>query len=138
MRSERLKKRPLNQVIFGIQVFANSRHAALGLSDAYSNHLLRVIPFVGRAREVKSLETLQPDKITAQRPGEHFGNLGFADAGLALQQQRPAHLQGKIDDRREFSRSDIITLRKQCLRRRNVLRQPSHFSHRGPLRHAPP
>jgi hypothetical protein len=47
------------------------------------DHLARVVPFVGRRRDVEALVTLEPDELLAERDGEHLGKLRLAHARLA-------------------------------------------------------
>ena len=42
--------------------------------------------------------------------GEDLGELGLADAGLALEEQRPAELERQEDRRRERAVGDVVAL----------------------------
>jgi hypothetical protein len=50
--------------------------------------LAGVVPLVERLVGVDALVALQPDELPPEHGGQHPGDLGLADAGLALQQQR--------------------------------------------------
>ena len=58
-------------------------------------HLARVVPLVDRGVDVQALVALEPDEPRAEARREDLGELGLADAGLALEQQRPAELEGQ-------------------------------------------
>ena len=51
--------------------------------------------------QVDALVALKPDEARAGRPRQRLGDLGLADAGLALQQQRLLEGGGQEDRRRE-------------------------------------
>ena len=55
--------------------------------------LAAVVPVVDGLRHVDALVALQADELAAGPAAEHLGDLGLADARLALQQQRPAELE---------------------------------------------
>ena len=59
---------------------------AFGFGDADGDHLRRVVPLVDRGRDVQTLVALQPDQAPAERRGQHLGDLGLADAGLAFEE----------------------------------------------------
>ena len=73
-------------------------HTALGFRRADRHHLRREIPLVDGAGGVEPLVALEPDQPAAERLAERLGDLGLADAGLALEEQGPAHAKAEEDD----------------------------------------
>ena len=63
--------------------------------------LARVVPLVDGVRDVEALVALQADQPGAERARERLGQLGLADPGLALQQQRLLDRQRQEEGRRE-------------------------------------
>ena len=94
---ERLQQRPLDQEALGEHVVLEPLAVVLafGLGDADRDHLRGVVPLVDRGGDVEALVALQPDQPAAERRGQHLGDLGLADAGLAFEEQRPAHLAAR-------------------------------------------
>ena len=91
---ERLQQRPPQQEL------ASEQLARLGarLGGADRQQLALVVPVVDRVVEVDALVALQADQPRARRRGERARDLGLADAGLALEQQRL--LEGRRRGRR--------------------------------------
>ena len=87
---ERLQQRTLDQEALGEDVVLEPLAIvlALRLGDADRDHLRGVVPFVDRRRDVEPFVALQPDQAAPERRGEHLGDLGLADASLALEKQR--------------------------------------------------
>ncbi len=85
--------------------------ARLGQADFY--HLPRVVPFVYRRGNIQSFVALQPHQPALQRAREHLGDLGLADAGLALEKQRPLHFQGKEQRGGEAAFGHVVGARQQ-------------------------
>ena len=100
---ERLQQRPLDQEALGEHVVLEPLAVvrALGLGDADRDHLRGVVPLVDRGRDVEPLVALQADQPAPERRGQHLGDLGLADAGLAFEEQRPAHLEREEQHGRE-------------------------------------
>ena len=71
-------------------------------------HLARVVPLVDGGIDVQPLVALEPDEPRAERRGQHLGELGLADAGLAFEQQRPTELEREEDGRRERPVGDVV------------------------------
>ena len=90
---ERLQQRPLDQEALGEHVMLEPLAVVLafGLGDADGDHLRRVVPLIDRGRDIETLIALQPDQAAAERRRQHLGDLGLADAGLAFEENRPAH-----------------------------------------------
>jgi hypothetical protein len=80
---------------------------ALGFGQADLDHLARVVPFVDGGGDVEALVALEADELAAEGLRQDLGDLGLADAGLALEEQRPAHAQGQEDDGGEGTVGDI-------------------------------
>ena len=78
-----------------------------GLGQPDRHHLRGIVPFVDRARDVEALVTLQADQLSAERGGENLGDLGLADAGLALEEQRPTKPQAQEKNRRQRAVADV-------------------------------
>ena len=57
-------------------------------------HLARVVPLVDRGVDVEALVALEADEPGAEGRGQDLGQLGLADAGLALEEQRTARARG--------------------------------------------
>ena len=83
---------------------------AFGLGDADGDHLRGVIPLIDRGGDVETLVALQPDQPAAEGGRQHLGDLGFADAGLTLEEDWPAHLQREIKHRAERAVGKIFGL----------------------------
>ena len=83
---------------------------AFGFGDANGDHLRGVIPFVDRRGDVEAFVALQPDQPAAERGREHLGDLGLADAGLAFEENRPAHLEREVEHGAERAVGEIIGL----------------------------
>ena len=89
---------------------------ALGFGDADRDHLRGVIPLVDRRRDVEPLVALQPDQPAPERRRQHLGDLGLADAGLAFEEQRPAHAQRQEQHRRQRAVGEVIRRRQELER----------------------
>jgi hypothetical protein len=63
--------------------------------------LAGVVPLVDGLGGVDALVALQAQELAARPAGEDLGDLGLADAGLALEEQRPAQAQREEDGRGE-------------------------------------
>ena len=68
-------------------------------------HLARVVPLVDGGVDVEALVALEADEPRAEGRREDLGELGLADAGLALQEQRPAELERQEDRGHRATRS---------------------------------
>ena len=85
----------------------------LGFGGADRDHLRGVVPFVHRRRDVEPLVALQADQPAAQSRGQHLGDLGLADAGLAFEEDRPVHLQRQEQHRRQRAVGEIAGLAEE-------------------------
>ena len=106
---ERLEQRPADEEVGPEDVV---RGRVLGLAARLQQpdleHLARVVPLVDGRVDVQPLVALEPDQLRAERRREDLGELGLADPGLALEQQRAAQLQREEDGRRERSVGDVV------------------------------
>ena len=59
------------------------------VENAQFEQLARVVPLVQRVADVEPFVALQANQIGAERGGHRGGQRGLADAGLALEEQRP-------------------------------------------------
>ena len=85
---DRVEQRPFDQIVLskdlGLDLLLI---AVLDLFELDMQHLLRVVPLVERGVGVEPFVALQADQLGAQDLGQHFGDLGLADPGFALQKQ---------------------------------------------------
>ena len=97
-RVDRLQQRAGQQELTGKDVDmleAAGARLAGRLQHADAQDLPRVVPFIDRRRHVQPLVALQADQIGIQDRRQHLGDLGLADPGLSLQEQRPVELHGQ-------------------------------------------
>ncbi len=93
---DRLEQRPAQQEVAGEDVVLVARRGfAARFEQADLEDLARVVPLVDRALEVEALVALQPDQRPIEHGRQHLGDLGLADAGLALEKERLAEAQGE-------------------------------------------
>ena len=103
---DRPQQRPLDEEALLVQLGlegvgrAPGRLAA-GLGGPQVEQLAAVVPVVDGLGGVDALVALQADQLAAGPRRQHLGHLGLADAGLALQQQRPAQRDGQEHRRRQ-------------------------------------
>ena len=111
---ERLQQRPLDQEALGEDVALEPLAVvrAFGLGDPDRDHLRGVVPLVDRRRHVEPLVALQADQPAAERRGQHLGDLGLADAGLAFEEQRAAHLEREKEHGRQRPVGEIVGRRR--------------------------
>ena len=72
---------------------ADAASLAAGLGGAQVQQLAGVVPVVHGLRGVDALVALQSDQLAAGPAADDLGDLGLADPGFALQQQRPLQRQ---------------------------------------------
>ena len=100
---ERLEQRPAQEEAPREQLTLVD--AALG--RAQGEQLARVVPVVERLVNVDALVALQPDQARAGGAGQRLGDLGLADPGLALEQQRLPQLAGQEDGGRQGAVGEV-------------------------------
>ena len=73
----------------------SSRSAAVAIERVRAfeqpdlENLARVVPLVHRVADVEAFVALQADQFGVERRRQHLGDFGLADAGFALEEQRP-------------------------------------------------
>ena len=65
--------------------------------------------------DVQPLVALEPDQARAEQARQHFGDLGLADAGLALQEERLAELQRQEDHGRQAMVGEVALVEQALL-----------------------
>ena len=117
LRLQRLQQRPVDQEALGEDVLGEAFAVAhaLRLGHADLEHLAGIVPFVHRRTDVEPLVALQADQTAVQGLGQDLADLGLADAGLALEKQRPTELERKIESGRERAVGDVVAAREQRL-----------------------
>ncbi len=114
-RFESLQQRSLDQETVGEDIAAELVAVldALGLGHTNLDHLRRVVPLVDGRGDVETLIALQAQQLAAERIGEHLGDFGLADAGLAFEEQRPSELQRQMHGGCQTAVGDIVAPRQQ-------------------------
>ena len=93
-----LQQRPRHQELAAVEVALHlGPSRAAGLQHAEVEDLPGVGPLVDRVVDVQPLVALEPDQPRAEQARQHFGDLGLADPGFALQKERLAELQRQED-----------------------------------------
>ena len=112
---ERLQQWPLDQKAFGKHVVLDARH---------DRPRLRLLPAEwrssGRRNSTRRPRRKRPGPRStaagsagARASGEDLGDFGLADPRLALDKQRPAHLEREIEHRRQRAVGDVIGFGQQ-------------------------
>ena len=81
--------------------------ADLVAQDLRVEQLLRVLPLVERLGLVEPFVALQADQLGRQRGGERLGQLGLADAGRPLDEDRLLHAVGEEDRGGDAAIADV-------------------------------
>ena len=90
-----LQQRAANQVAVLVDLTLHVSGTGLAFSRLHVQQLRGVIPFVQRFPLFQPVIALQANQLALQRFAQGFGQLGFADTGLALKQQRALELEGQ-------------------------------------------
>jgi len=85
------------------------------VEDAQLEQLARVVPFVERVADVEPLVALEANQVGLERRGDGGGERGLADAGLALEEQRPLQAQRQEQRDREATVGDIVLVGEALL-----------------------
>ncbi len=87
-----------------------------GFREADLDHLARVVPLVGRLRDVEALVALEADQLAPERERHHLADLGLADTRLALEEKGTPH--GKREEKRrgEAAIGHVLARGEQGLR----------------------
>jgi hypothetical protein len=88
--------------------------AALG--GAQRQQLTGIVPVIDGVVQVDALVALQPDKPRVGRRRQRAGDLGLADAGLTLEQQRLAQRDGERHREREPAVGEVALGRQRLAR----------------------
>jgi hypothetical protein len=114
---DRLQEGALEQKFFREEIVTNrlAAFAAGRLDRTEIEHLTGIVPLVNGGGGVQPLVALQADERGIEEIGEDFGDLGLADAGLALQQEGFSQLQGKVEGGGEAAFGDIALLAQAAL-----------------------
>ena len=116
---QRLQQRALDEEPLAEDVPGQRPAAAtLRFGHADGQHLRGVVPLVDGGRRVQPLVTLQAEKAAAQGLGQGHGELRFAAAGFALNQQRPAEREGEEERLRQRRVGDVAPLLQEGARLR--------------------
>ena len=78
------------------------------LQDLGIEELLAVLPLVEGLRLVEPLVALEPDEGEVEKAGHREGELGLADAGRALDEDRLLEMGGDVDRGRDGPARDIV------------------------------
>ena len=133
--ADRAQQRPLDQELRPVQLRHVLAHLAR-LQRARVQELARVVPLVQRLRRVDALVALQPDQLRAEDAGERLPDLRLADAGLALEQERPPHRDARGRSRSRGRGREGTTRPRGPARPRRPIRMPRRHrmdvaGHRG-------
>ena len=140
---DRPQQGPLDEEALLVEVGLEGVGAAAGglarrLGGAQVEQLAGVVPVVHGLGGVDALVALQPDQLAAGPGREHLGELGLADAGLALEQQRPLELECQEDGSGEplVGQVPVFGERSADVSRSHKSKLPAHHCNdvaRGPL-----
>ncbi len=115
---------------FWARSFELARSSLLEQLDG--EQLALVVPFVHRRVGVQALVALQPDQARVAHRGQHLGHLGLADAGVALEQQRPFEILHQQQGGHQAGFGDVAGARQVLLPGSQLLRAP-RMRHLGVL-----
>src|SRR5262249_31687257 len=90
---------PFDQIFLGEdRGFDSLAISTLNLFQFDPEHLFRIVPLVERGADIEPLIALEADKRGIQRLGEHLCDFGFADAGLAFEENGFTHRDREVYD----------------------------------------
>lgn len=112
-----LEQRPLEQKLGAEQIVLRGLEFQMtcGFHQTDLQHLAAIVPLVDRVMDVQPLVTLQAQQRPVERGGQHFSDLGFADARLTFQQQRASQLERQKDRGRQPAVAHIVVARQRGL-----------------------
>ena len=87
--------------------------ALAALLEPDVQQLLRVVPLVERRGGVEPLVALQADQVGVEHPRQHLGDLGLADARVALDQERLLERHRQVHRGRDGGIGDVLGLLHQ-------------------------
>src|SRR5215467_11431446 len=127
--SDRAKQRSLEQVFPAEnEILERLGIVRFALGDTQAQKLALIVPFVERGVGVEAFVALQPDQLGVEQARDDFGQLGLADAGIALDQQGLAHLPREIDRSGDRGLGDISVAVHRLLQRAYVVVHVCAFS----------
>ena len=108
-RLQRLQQRAADEIALGEDVVLDAVAVLLagGFGEADRHHLRGIVPLIDGAGDVEPFIALQADQLAAERGGENLGDLGLADARLALEQDWTAQPKAEKQHRRQRAVGDI-------------------------------
>src|SRR5712671_7160829 len=83
------------------------RVRVLPLARLDGEQLALIVPFIQRGVLVEAFVALQADELGPMHGSQRLGDLGLADAGLALEQQRPLEVFHQPERRRDVAVGDV-------------------------------
>ena len=112
MGAQRLQDRAPNEETFCEDVGSErvAIDAPLRLREPDLDHLPRVVPLVYRGGSVKPFVTLQPHQLASKRDRQHLRDLRLAHSRLALEKQRPPHLEREEYAGGEAAISNVVVM----------------------------
>jgi hypothetical protein len=118
IRLQRLEQRPLDQEALGEHVMLDALAIVLPLrlGGANRDHLGRVVPLIDRIGDIEALVALQADQPAPERGRQDFGDLGLADAGFALEEDWPTHLERQEQDSRQRPVGEVVGVSQELQR----------------------
>ena len=133
--SDALQDRAVDKIFLGVQVGLVDPGGPRSLASAsrMAEQLALVVPVVQRFGCGQALVALKAQQWCVQHGGKGFGSGRLANAGLALQQQRPTERDGQID-RRCGAEVEQVVLRIEApdhlvdIGERTGHRRPAHAS----------
>ena len=121
-RGERPQQRPSHEEGLGVELALERLGAAVGgraagLGGAQVQQLAGVVPLVHGLVGVEALVALEPDQLAARPRRDGLGDLGLADTGVALEQQRPLQPEREEDRRGQPLVGEVALTGEGCLHR---------------------
>ena len=115
VRLQRLQNRPADQEPLAENI--GGQRLAIDLALRFGqpdlDHLPRIIPLVYRRRGVETFVALQAHQRARKRNAKHLGDFGLADARLAFEEKRPAHLEREKHAGREPPVREVVVTLEQ-------------------------
>ena len=108
---DRGEQRALEQIVFREDLRLDRVDAGAGaFARLDGEQLALIVPFIERRIGVEALVALHADELAAVHVGERLGDLGLADARLALDQQRALQMIHHPQRGRKIAVGDIAGL----------------------------
>ena len=114
---DRLQQRPLDQERLAVELAprAVAIERAGRVEDAQLEQLARVVPLVDGVADVEPFVALQANQVGVERGGDGGGQRGLADAGLALEKQRPLQSQRQKQRDGQAAVGDVVLVGEALL-----------------------